>query len=422
ETDGSFYQYDRSGYQLTSGSSLSRGRLDVRYTIPSNYTSGTLNISAVFNGTGVYPRKHGSVIININVSSTAPSLGSIVISPPAPDANDNIRFNVTATTSSGNVDKVLFESNFSGSWTNYTMTNASSIYNYTIANTSLSANMVIGYRVHANSSAGNRTSTAASSLTVSAIATSASAGTTKANVNTNENNTLFCDYTENGNGDVTGATVLADIGGNNTMAYNATSGRYEANYSSASAGTKTWTCYASKGNFSSASVKHSFSVTETTAPSFNNVTAVGNVYNNQNITVSAIWTDNTGLDIILFSSNFTGAWVNYTIKASGTTYNSSYNITNMSNGQVIGWHYIANDTSGNTNNLMPVQSFTVQNRQPSLILDKNDNNRGFGEGWNFTLNLSDADNDTLNASFYATPPNGTKQFMSSVLTNRRYST
>ncbi|MBI4174568.1 MAG: hypothetical protein HY517_02895, partial [Candidatus Aenigmarchaeota archaeon] len=415
ETNGSFYQYDRSGVG-TSGS-ISRGRLDVRYTIPADYSTGTLNISAVFNGTGVYPRMHGSVIININVSSTAPSLGNIVVSPVSPDANDNIRFNVTATTSSGNVDKVLFESNFSGSWTNYTMTNVSSVYNYTIANTSLSANMVIGYRVHANSSAGNRTSTSTSSLTVSAIPTSVSAGTTKANVNTNENNTLFCDYTENGNGDVTGATVLADIGGNNTMAYNATSGRYEANYSSASAGTKTWTCYASKGNFSSASGKHSFSVTETTAPSFGNVTAVGTVYNTQNITVSAIWTDSSGLDVILFSLNFTGAWANYTIKAgSATTFNSSYNITNMSNGQVVGWHYIANDTAGNLNNLMPVQSFTVQNRIPSLVLDRNDDNKGFGENWNFTLNLSEPDNDTLNVRLYATPPNGTAQLISSVNT------
>lgn len=407
ETDGNFYQYDRSGYLL--------GVLGVRYTIPSNYTSATLNISAVFNGTGVYPRKHGSVIINVNVSTTAPSLSGVKVSPLLPDANDDIKFNVTATASNG-IDKVLFESNFSGLWTNYTMTNVSSVYNYTMKNTSSSANMVIGYRFHANSTSGNRTSTAVSSVTVSAIATSVSAGAVKSNVNTNENNTLFCDYTENGNGDVLNATVLADISGNNTMTYNTSSGRYEANYSSSSTGTKAWTCYASKGNFSSASAQHSFSVTETTAPSFGNVTSVGTVYNTQNITVSAIWTDNTGLDVILFSSNFTGSWANYTIRANATTYNASYNITNMSNGQVIGWRYIANDTSGNINNLMPVQTFTVQNREPSIVMDRNDNNKGFGEGWNFTLNLSDSDGDTLNVSFYATPPNGTMQFISSITT------
>lgn len=417
ETDGSFYQYDRSGYMRTNvwDTSLASGRLDFRYTVPSNYASSTLNISAVFNGTGIYPAAIGSVIVSVNVSTTTPSFSSLLVSPSSPDANDDIRLNVTVTASNG-IDRVLFESNYSGTWVNYSTTNASGVYNYTINNASTNANTRIGYRFHANSTTNVNASTAADSVTVSAIATSISSGAAKTNVNPYENNTLFCDYTENGDGDVLSATVLADIGGNNTMTYNSSSSRYEVNYSSPTAGRKTWTCFASKGNFSSASVSHSFAVSETTAPNFGNVTVLGTVYNNHNLTLSTVWTDDTGIDVINFSSNFTGTWANYTIRANGAArYNASYNITsaNMSNGRAIGWRYIANDTSGNINDLMPVQSFVVQNREPSIILHSNDNNKGFGESWSFTVNLSDADGDTLNVSFYATPANGTQQFIDS---------
>ncbi|MBI2970829.1 MAG: S8 family serine peptidase [Candidatus Aenigmarchaeota archaeon] len=418
ETDGSFYQYDRSGYArgYIWDPAIASGKLDFRYTVPADYSSATLNISAIFNGTGIFPAAMGSVMVNVNVSTTTPSFSSLLVLPSSPDANDDIGLNVTVTASNG-ISRVLFESNYTGSWVNYSTTNSSSAYNYTINNLSTDVTARIGYRFHANSTSGVNASTSTSSVVISAIPTSIAAGAALLNVNPAANNTLFCDYTENGNGDVLSATVLASIGGNNTMSYNASSGRYEVNYSSPSTGLKTWTCYASKGNFSSASTSHSFVVSEANAPSFNNVTQPGTVYNTDNLTLSALWTDSGGLDVIVFSSNHTGSWVNYTVRAGGTTiYNASYNVTSLTNRQVVGWRYTANDTSGNTNSLMAVQSFTVQNREPSITLHSNDNNKGFGETWSFVVNLSDADGDAFNASLYATPPSSTQQLIRSIST------
>ncbi|MEK6854352.1 MAG: hypothetical protein AABX60_03375, partial [Nanoarchaeota archaeon] len=384
------------------------GRFNFFWTVPADQATSPVTIKARFNGTGVYKPTDKSVNITISIPQTGmPQYSSIVVFPSSPDANDNITINATWTISGSAIDRVLFESNHTGTLANYSTSSVSTKYNYTISGSGLAAGTAVAYRFIANNTAGVRNLTPVRTFTVTSISTNISSGQTSDVVNPSQNNTLWCEYAESGVGDVTGATVYAEIdGANNTMSY--LNNRYEYNYSNAATGSKTWACIANRTNFASKLARASFAIAETNAPTFTNITSSPDTkYRNSNITLNTTWSDDSGLNRIIFSSNFSGQWTNYTVATGPSSpYIASYNITNLTNGQAVGWKYFVNDTSGNMNSQMPVQSFTVQNRVPSVVLDSNDDNKGWGEGWNVKVNASDADNDNLSITLYARPSGG----------------
>lgn len=416
--DSSLHLSDRAGYGRIPGQFYSYGVYSYRYTIPDSYSSSTMTLDAVFNGTGVYNRRNETTVISVNVPvvSQLPVFSSHVRTPSSPNATDTVKINITVTNTTA-LDTVLFESNYTGTWINHSATNTGNTYNHTISSAYLSAGEVISYKFIANTTGGQKNSSAQRTFTVQEISANLTVGETLDNINTGQNNTLWCDYVSNADGaDITGATANAEIDdANQSMTYNSTSGRYEYNYSSGTTGTKTWRCFASKTSYQSKSAAGSFSIGEQDAPDYTGIARTSDpIYKNMTVAINTTWTDDTGLGHIILSSNHTGSWANYTIVTSPPSpYVASYNISSLSNGQVVGWKYIANDTSGNMNNLMPIQNFTVRNRAPVIALDSNSNNQGWGETWSFTVNISDSDSDDLNVTLWTRKPGGNFVFKES---------
>ncbi len=387
---------------------VNQGEFETIWEIPSNYPSGTVNFSAVFNGTGIYFSNVTNIQINVNGS--APQWFDLNITPSSPDANDNIQFNSTWT----NINKVFFVSNYSGTSAEYSTSNTGTRYNHTIVGGTLNANTVITYRFRGNSSSNVfNDSMSARNLRILEVATNLTAGQTLLSVNQYQNNTLYCDYVEVGNGDVTSATVKAEIdSSNSTMTYNSSSGRYELQHNATTSGTKNWKCYANRTNYQGQVALSAFGVVgETGIPTYSNVVRTSDpIYSNNNVTVNATWSDNSALGAILLSSNFSnGNWLNYTIATNpGSSYTANFTITsgNFTSGEAIGWKYLANDTSNNWNNLMPEQTFLIQNRIPQINILSNDDNKGWGESWTFVCDATDADNDPLSVYLWSKPPNG----------------
>lgn len=416
--DDVLHMYDRTGYGYRTFTYY-LGKYNFFWTVPADQSTSPVSVKVRFNGTGVYSPVDKSVNITVSVPQTGmPQYSNIVVSPASPDANDNITINSTWTISGGTIDRVLFESNHTATLTNYSTSNVSTVYNYTIRGTGLNAETVVSYRFIANNTNGTKNLTSVQTFTVSTVSTNISAGQTFDVVNPDKNNTLWCDYAETAVGDVTNATVYAEIdSANRTMNY--TNNRYEYNYSNSQTGSKAWACIANRTNFASKRVQSSFAIAETNAPTFTNITTLPDTkYRDSNITLNTTWSDDSGLSHVIFSSNFSGVWKNYTVVVGPSQpYVARYNLTNLTNGQVVGWKYFVNDTSGNMNSQMPIQSFAVQNRVTSIILDSNDNGKGWGERWNAKVNVSDSDNDTLNITLYARPANGNWALKNSTVSN-----
>ena len=404
----SYYNRDRSETYESRSYGFQKGEFGTSWTVPSNWPSGVYDFSAIFNGTGIYLPNTTTISIRINV--TLPTYSAVSITPTSPDVNDNVQ----AKSTWNNEDKVLFGSNYTGTYTYFGTTKTGSIYNYTIPANSTSASVVVVYSFKANNSDDEWVSTPNYTYTVKEITTNITAGQTLLGVDVNQNNTLWCDYTEVGADDVIGATVNAYIdSANKTMSYSSGNKRYEYiyNVSGSLHETKTWICYANKTNYTSQSVTSSFAIqNETEIPAYSNVTRTSDpIYTDTNVTMNSTWTDNAGLSFVIFSSNYTNTWINYTITTNpNQPYNASFTIlsSNFSSNQVVGWKFIANDTSQNWNTYMPVQTFTVQNRDPWVAFDYNETDKGWGEDWTFKCNCSDADEDAVNISLWSKPPGG----------------
>ncbi|MBU1854065.1 MAG: LamG domain-containing protein, partial [Candidatus Omnitrophica bacterium] len=135
----------------------------------------------------------------------------------------------------------------------------------------------------------------------------------------------------------------------------------------ASEGYYNMTVTASDGTQTSANSSVTIFRIETTAPSWsNNWTNASLLKINRNATFNITVTDNIGLDYYIFSWNGTGTWDNTT---SGSISGSSVNLsvsksTNLSQGNVIGYNWYANDSAGNMNNSL-LRTFTVINTAPN---------------------------------------------------------
>lgn len=408
-----YYEHDRAGYYRWPGYTYSEGYFDFKWKVPASYSGTSANITAHFNGTGVYLPINETVQLLVNVSVYMPTYSNVVRSPASPDANDDVKVNSTWVSSVYSMDTVLLESNYSGTWTNYTATASGSVYNYTIQGSSLSANTDVYYRFLANNTNGDwNTLMSNQSFRVAEISANLTAGQTYVGANVSQNNTLWCDYVEVGSSDVTSATVNASIdSANQTMSYNSTSGRYEYVYNVTGSGTKSWNCYANKTDYQSLSTSSSFAIqAETTIPMYSSVTRTSDpVYNDMDVQVNTTWTDNAGISYVILQSNYTGSWVNYTVAAGPSIpYIASHNISygNFSVGDEVAWRYIANDTSGNWNTLMPNQSFTVQNRNPWITFTDRDSGRGWGENWTINCTAGDLDGQAVNTYLWSRESGG----------------
>ncbi len=398
------YDVGRSSYFGTVGS------FTAKWIVPSDFSSTSANFSVTYNGTGVYLPLTNVSQLTINIPQAGPSYSSLSISPPSPDANDNATISVIWS----NANTVIFESNFTNTLQNYTPAQSGSNYSFAIYSGNFTSGKIITYRYYANDSTNAWNSIPARSFAIQEIPTNITAGQSNLEVDVNRNNTLRCGYMEIGAGDILAATVQAEISGaNNTMTYNSTTARYEYNYNTTnqSTGTKTWKCYASKSNYQTKSISSSFSIrAETDIPTFSNTTqSPAIVFNSDNVVLNSTWQDNGGLSTVTFTSNFSGSWRNYTVAVNpSNTYNANFTILsgNLSSKQIVGWKFLANDTSGNLNALMPIQAFSVENRIPLITITENQTSGGWGEPWTFKANVSDPDGDAFNVTIWSNPPSG----------------
>ncbi|MEM2117233.1 MAG: DUF2334 domain-containing protein, partial [Thermoplasmata archaeon] len=108
------------------------------------------------NNTDYLPLAYGS---SCNYSN-------LKIYPQIPTENDKIQLNSTWICTIGNIDTVLLESNFTGSWNNYTTDHQDSEYYYTIREWYLNGGSTIGYRWYANDTNNNWFSTNLETFTV----------------------------------------------------------------------------------------------------------------------------------------------------------------------------------------------------------------------------------------------------------------
>ncbi len=162
-----------------------------------------------------------------------------------------------------------------------------------------------------------------------------------------------------------------------------------------------WRIYANDtaGN-TNTSPTYSFQPTDTAHPTYSNVNqnTTGNVETTNDVMANSTWNDNIGIGTVLFRSNHTGTWVNYTVADSicsqnGNEYYCTIPNTELSMGEVVGWNYWANDTFSNWNQSMPVQVFQiVQDATPPNITGVNatPNIIGLGKPINIIANVTDS--------------------------------
>ena len=101
------------------------------------------------------------------------------------------------------------------------------------------------------------------------------------------------------------------------------------------------------------------------APTWSGITqdVAGNPDSREDIFTNVTWDDISNLTYVLFESNYTGSFENYTLTIDGVE-GASYNYIilngNFSVGDIVGYRWWANDSADNLN-VTPMQSFTVRN-------------------------------------------------------------
>ena len=125
----------------------------------------------------------------------------------------------------------------------------------------------------------------------------------------------------------------------------------------------------------------------------------GIVYN-ENFVILTVDVSDNNLDnsAVLFSSNFSGTWINYSMDLeSNNTYNYSFEgNSNLSNQEVVSYRFYATDFAGNVG-VSELFIFIVQNRLPIINITAPDDNIvvEVGAETQFTTIASDSDGDAL---------------------------
>jgi subtilisin family serine protease len=119
---------------------------------------------------------------------------------------------------------------------------------------------------------------------------------------------------------------------------------------------------------------------DTAAPQYSNLANTSAVYS-ADWQGNATWTDNIAVAAVMFESNFTGAYHNYSAANSSSIYYFTVSAGNFTGGQVVGYRWIANDSSGNTNSTG--QQFFTIGKGPTLVrlfLNGTEGNRTYVRG------------------------------------------
>ncbi|MGC9310091.1 MAG: DNRLRE domain-containing protein, partial [Candidatus Aenigmatarchaeota archaeon] len=132
--------------------------------------------------------------------------------------------------------------------------------------------------------------------------------------------------------------------------------------------------------------------TDTKNPEYSGITQSpsGNSTYGQDVLCNATWTDNVGIGTVYFRSNYTGTWENYTASNTSSEYYYTIPSAELTGLESVGWNFWANDTSGNWNQTMPVQVFTVQKASSNLTLYLNGTDGDLGYHQNDLANFTAA--------------------------------
>ena len=136
----------------------------------TGWEEGVYTLSVFVNDTNGYSTQD---TLNFIVDKTAPTINSVDVVPLVVYNNDTVVFTLNASDSNDLGDS-LFSSNFSGSWTNYSMTNSTALgvanvlYNYPLSGIeNLTNQATIYYLFHAVDAAGNVVNSSVYNFTVS---------------------------------------------------------------------------------------------------------------------------------------------------------------------------------------------------------------------------------------------------------------
>jgi len=103
-------------------------------------------------------------------------------------------------------------------------------------------------------------------------------------------------------------------------------------------------------------------------PYFTNFTreTLDPIYNDIDVIINSSWSDKTtNVSQVWCRHNATNSFVNYTTTKSGNIYSCTISKSDLNNQETVGWNFYANDSFGQWNSTLAVQSFFVQNRLPS---------------------------------------------------------
>lgn len=142
-------------------------------------------------------------------------------------------------------------------------------------------------------------------------------------------------------------------------------------------------------------INHTNTITQDLPPTYSNIITSGTNKTNTTVIFNATWAYTLApLSGWLFEHNQTGTRVNETFNTTwGANNESTYslNIT-LTRGQIFTWKFYANDSAGNMNESMPLQTFTILNTDPTLKTDLAFINSTIGH--NFTVSAVFTDLDT----------------------------
>src|SRR3989344_532463 len=306
----------------------------------------------------------------------------------------NFTANVTFTDNM-TLDKYVFSTNASGSWTNLTRNISGISYNASeSANITLAKNQSICWYYLVNNTWGYLNQTDTFCFTVQNTAPLFNETFNIQNINSSTNFTFLVNVTDIDNDNIT--YYVND----STFVLNNRTGLFNFSTNDSVVGRHLFNVTISDG---SVNVSQTLNVTinDITPPTFSNAVNTSlNFRRYQNFTSNITITDGVGLSRYIFSTNVSGSWVNGSAVSTGSVvqYNASNNtnITPPRNSNIC-WYYSANDTSNN-NISSSTYCFTVNNSIPSLISNIPDTSVQVSSSTSINLSnyVTDLDGDNVN--------------------------
>ncbi|MBI2545285.1 MAG: hypothetical protein HYW22_01640 [Candidatus Aenigmarchaeota archaeon] len=281
-----------------------------------NFNVSVLDANGVFNSTNVPLSIVDTLAPTYTTNTTTPSSNATYAQ------NQDYWFNITWTDGIG-LSKVLFESNFTGSLTNQTMSNESSVFYRHL--TDLSAGNYV-WRVYANDTSNTFNSTSQLTYLIAQATNTVKVylnGTLNANI-TSTNNTAV-NITVNSSCPQSGCTITITLDGSSTLVSGG-SNPIQYIYTLTSPGIHTYNVtVAGNTNYTTATSTYYVATTPTYSTSTLNVplTWANNTISSINVTFDS----NPSLQSAIIQGDWTGTATNYTMSNLSSTrfyYNTSF--------------------------------------------------------------------------------------------------